>query len=348
MSECVIAAPAATLATVPETTSTVVPIVAKATLDTPFEAIPVSTQTIIGTTNLKLDVVALYNALELEQYVFTPRRRGRRPKDMSLSDMQPRILHDGAIITAKYGPEMRGAAPNGTTHGSPSLAEGTPSSSPSIDGEHEPVKYFRNALTVVMFSHSKLVNFKISRNGKLQFTGAKSVDYAVTCVKHLWTQLLRLNEAAKANSKPNIITDFTTDPGTLTCTFETVMTNMDFKIGFEIDRNKLNEVVASVDGYHSFTETTFGYSGLNLKMPCLLEQSVDVPVLTIDSEGNSTITTRAQGIPASSNGRTRHTTFLVFRSGSVIVSGTNPDTIRPCFQKFADFVRANRARIESV
>lgn len=336
MSECAIVPQAVHVAaepTVLPAEPTVLPPTVKATLDTPFDAIPVSTQTIIGTTNLRLDVLALYNALELEQYAFAPRRRGRRPKDMTVCDKQPMALHDGAIITVKYGPEMRGAQQ------SPSVSpqDDTPSSGESI-------KFFRNALTVVMFSHGKLVNFKISRNGKLQFTGAKSVDYAITCVKHLWAQLLRLDSTAKADGKPIIIA-YTDAPDTIVCEFDTVMTNLDFRIGHEIDRAKLNDAVANVDGYHSFTETTFGYSGLNLKMPCENENTTPVPVLTITADGTCSLSEHS---PNPAPGRARHTTFLVFKSGSVIVSGTNRDTIRPCFQKFAKFVRENRTRIENI
>ena len=39
----------------------------------------------------------------------------------------------------------------------------------------------------------KLVNFKLSKNGKFQMTGVKTNEHAILCVKFLWQHILNIN-----------------------------------------------------------------------------------------------------------------------------------------------------------
>ena len=87
--------------------------------------------------------------------------------------------------------------------------------------EAELIKYFRNSLTIVMkIAKDKLLNFKLSKNGKFQITGSKYDQHAKECIKYFWEIIRPSTELYKMSG-----TNFNV-------TFITVMTNIDFNLGF--------------------------------------------------------------------------------------------------------------------
>ena len=45
------------------------------------------------------------------------------------------------------------------------------------------------------------------------------------------------------------------------------MRNIDFGLNFYVDREKLDEYFNTCTDYHSLLETSFGYTGVNIKIP---------------------------------------------------------------------------------
>ena len=45
------------------------------------------------------------------------------------------------------------------------------------------------------------------------------------------------------------------------------MTNIDFNIGYIINREELNRYINEHTEYNSLLETSFGYTGVNIKIP---------------------------------------------------------------------------------
>ena len=76
----------------------------------------------------------------------------------------------------------------------------------------------------------KLVNFKLSTNGKFQMTGVKTNEHAILCVKHLWNSILSLCDH----------TVFSIEGNLLKVMFKVVMTNVDFSLGFLVNRSNLD------------------------------------------------------------------------------------------------------------
>ena len=177
-----------------------------------FEDIQVSTKTIIAFTNLEIDIENLFPKLTTKDYVIIPKKRGRKRKDEYVNPNEN--LEPGSIITLKYQDKVRG-------------------SDLKKKKVNKSQKYFRNALTMVMvIEKNKLLNFKISKNGKFQITGCKTVEHAKRVIKYIWDKIRKENDIYKLSESY-----FKT-------IFNTVMTNIDFNIGYIMNN--------SVDTYKSF------------------------------------------------------------------------------------------------
>ena len=64
-----------------------------------FSNIEVSTKTIIGVSNVELDIEGIFNKIPITPYVMVQRRRGRKKKEQEADPNQD--LPIGSIITAK-------------------------------------------------------------------------------------------------------------------------------------------------------------------------------------------------------------------------------------------------------
>ncbi len=132
-----------------------------------FDDIPVSTKTFIVMTNLTIDIKKLFEFLPITPYIVVPKRRGRKKKGATVDPNKG--IADGSIITLDLANEIRGVC----------LKKKKKRDGKSGD-------YFRNSVTIVMIIDDKIINFKISRNGKFQMTGCKYDEHAEKCVKYIW------------------------------------------------------------------------------------------------------------------------------------------------------------------
>ena len=296
----------------------------------PFEDIPVSTKTVIAHTNATYDIGRLYDKIPVVSYNPPIKRRGRRtnPPPPDEKDQLP----SGAIVTLKYFQHHRGVDLKGRNK--------------KGNG-----KFFRNALSVVMKvtnpdGNGKLVNFKLSKNGKFQLTGIKTNEHAIMCVKYLWKYILDLDDH----------TLFKIDGDNLEVIMKIVMTNIDFSLGFKVNREKLDRHFNSSTDYHSLLETSFGYTGVNIKFPneLNLDQLLTRYSLDIKNEvWNQDMVTMRNYLerltPAEYQKETnkrRYNTFLVFHSGNVIMSGSFASAMVAAYYEFLDIVKQNKDEIE--
>jgi len=260
-----------------------------------FNDIGVSTRTIIGLSNLNLDIGKLFTELKLTKYIVIPKKRGRKKMPVEIPP-ENKNIKQGAIVTLKYYENLRGV----------DLKNKKPSG-----------KYFRNALTVVMFVGDKFINFKVAEKGKFQITGCKNVDQAEETIK-LFLE--------KVNPTQYIIKS-----GNISVMFNISMTNKDFKVNYCINREKLDSFINDKTEYTSLFEPTFGYSGVNIKIP--MKEKIDVKLRKIvydfnTKKWNTEIVEYEEYLKSldekdriKHNKKERYNTFLVFHSGKVIHSG---------------------------
>ena len=298
-----------------------------------FEDNKVSTKTIIAVTNLNLDISKLYLELPITPFNVYPKRRGRKRKN-NIVDVNTNIP-SGSIITVKFEDTLRGV----------DLKQ----KSKSIKKKNG--KYFRNSITVVMIINDKNINFKVSKNGKFQMTGCKTDEQAFEAIKFFWkyikphTNIYTIKEINSINSTNS--TETTIEPN-VTVIFVPAMRNIDFELGFLVDREKLSRYINLNTEYFSLLETSFGYTGVNIKFP-MNEDLTTLNVAKLEFIKDDWV---QSAVPYTDHfdmisekekikkiNKPKFNTFLCFHSGKLICSGMTAEFMRSDYYKFLDIIR---------
>jgi TATA-box binding protein (TBP) (component of TFIID and TFIIIB) len=278
-----------------------------------FEDMKVSTRTFTATTNITMNIFEISNALPVYATVDT-RLRGSKGDSMNaaLSD-----IPTGSIISVNYLGKIRGF---------------------NLKPRKKNKRWFRNSFTVVIHAGDKLINFKVCRNGTFQITGALSFQHAVHCIKCVWQNI--------KNTKHYSIND---GRQTLHALIIPAMRNLDFTLGIKINREMFDKyIIDKNDKYHCLLETSFGYTGLNVK------KKITKPIsklkilelnITNDSDWAGNIVTYEKYLdilsPDAREAKIKHTrynTFLVFHSGKIIQSGMSSDFMKDDFYDFCEII----------
>lgn len=308
----------------------------------------ISTRTVIASTNVEFKIHDIYEklpALELDdsyrQKYFSlipvKKRRGRRKKsEDSLSalkqELDELVKPVAGDIVAIYFRHNKKGLPQYLKYG---------------------VKFFRNALNVVMMIHTdKRINLKLSQNGKIQMTGCKHEDDARTCLKYLFGHL-------QTHCQDCILSKNGDDlQNVLDICYFTVMTNLDFNIGFHINRQKLNNLVNGKTVFNSLLETSFGYTGVNIKIEVPYDAEIGIDRMILDKNDDdwkysimkyeTYLQNNGEQYFKTEKQKKRYNTFLVFHSGNIIMSGMRLDKMLHHFKDFCDFLIMHRADIEEL
>lgn len=290
-----------------------------------FSDITVSTKTYTATTNLTIDIKKLFTKLPVTPYVVIPKKRGRKKKGL-----QPNPNKDiipGSIVTIKCEGEIRGVELN-----------------PRKKKAGKRKKWFRNSITIVIIL-DKPINFKVCRNGTFQMTGCKTHKHAEDCVRYLWGYIRDNKDLYK----------FKNASSDIEVLFIPSMRNIDFSLGFLVDRSKLNKYMGNLDKFHCLLETSFGYTGVNIKIP-LDEDISKMKIKKLTSSGDKwkeKWTTYQEYLDllgekerAAKLKANRYNTFLVFHSGNVIHSGLTREFMEPVYEYFTGLISEGFDQIE--
>lgn len=288
-----------------------------------FEDIPVSTKTFIVMTNIHINIAKLFEFLPITEYLIIPKRRGRKKKSIVIDPNSE--IPDGSIISLDLANKVRGV----------NLKKKKKNSK----GD-----YFRNSLTVIMIIDKKRINFKISNNGKFQMTGCKFDSQAENVIKHMWNyikdtdiyELPMLNKTMKHPFK---------------ATFIPAMRNIDFSLGFLLDREKLDEYINTRTEYFSLLETSIGYTGVNIKVP-VTKSVEELMVNQLIFHNRKWLPPRKVPYTYFLNflkekdrlkkiTKTKFNTFLVFHSGKVIMSSMCAEFAKDTYEEFLTMIKNN-------
>lgn len=282
-----------------------------------FEDVKVSTKTFIAMTNISINLPDLFDFLPVTEYVLIPKRRGRKRKNEKV-DMNKNIT-PGSIVTLKYKDRIRGV----------DLKQ--------KKNKKRKDKWFRNSFTVVIIMDDKPINFKICQNGMFQITGCKIDEHAENCVKFIWEFIKDQTHLYK----------FTRNGTNLETLFVPAMRNIDFNMGIIVDREKLAQYMCIQTEFHSLLETSFGYTGVNIKIPVvndITEMNIK-KILYINGVWCEEITTYSTYLELLSQkerekklNKVRYNTFLVFHSGCVIFSGLCELFMVDTYYNFANII----------
>ena len=289
-----------------------------------FDDIKVSTKTFIAKTNLNMNLNKLFTFLPITDYTVIPKKRGRKKK---IDIIDPNInINSGSIVTLKYENNLRGV----------DLKQKKKNKKNS--------KWFRNSFTVVIIMDNKPINFKICQNGMFQITGCKLDEHAENCIRYIWKFIKDEKDL------------YTFERGEI---LETLlipaMRNIDFSVGFNIDREKLAHYISTQTEFHSLLETSFGYTGVNIKFP--IENNIsDMKIKKIfyqNEKWEEEMTTYAEYLKFLPEkelnkklNKDRYNTFLVFHSGKIIMSGACSDFMIKSYYYFIEIIKKAHPLIE--
>jgi TATA-box binding protein (TBP) (component of TFIID and TFIIIB) len=287
-----------------------------------FEDIKVSTKTYIANTNITIDLEKLYDVIPITFYKIVEKKRGRKKQKDKKNETTENNVKWGSIISIKYKDQHKGANFNNKKN----------------------CKWFRNSFTIIIFLDKK-INFKICKNGTFQITGCKHVDHAIECIVQIW----------KILKKHNKIYSIQNNDDKIVCHIVPAMRNIDFSLGFNIDRQKLARKILEDTKFHCLLETSFGYTGVNIKMPCK-QQTGDMKIYNIIlNKKNDTIKVKKIIYDRYINTlnesqqqikrKQKYNTFLVFHSGKVIMSGVSSEFMKNDFYSFISFIKKNKNQI---
>lgn len=283
-----------------------------------FEDIPVSTKTFIVMTNITIDIDRLFAFLPITEYVIIPKKRGRKKK-VAVEDPN-KDIPDGSIITIELANKVRGTLTKKKRR-----------------KDNTPKNYFRNSVTIVMIMGGKKINFKVSRNGKFQMTGCKQDEHAENCVKQIWEYIKDTDIYVKGDEPFYAI-------------FEPAMRNIDFSLGFTLDREKLDEFFNRHTDYFSLLETSIGYTGVNIKLRTTRDiLSLKLKEIVHDGKWKKPIyvpykkylDNLAPKDRQKKLEKERYSSFLIFSSGRAIHSMQCAETGRNEYYTFINIIKEN-------
>lgn len=286
-----------------------------------FEDNKVSVKTIVLITNLVFDLQKLFDVLPTTNYVVVPKRRGRKRKDDRTNSNKDVPM--GSIITVIYKGKVKGVELERK----------------KMRAEKNNNKYFRNSITIVMIIDvEKILNFKVSRNGKFQITGCRTNQHAEDCFMFFQKHIQQHRN-----------TICTLDGKFLEVMYIPAMRNIDFNLNFLIDREKLSMYINMNTEYHAILEPSIGYTGVNIKLP--LEVNVfDLPIkkYVCDMENGKSemftisyleyVNTLNEKERKKKIEKERHNTFLVFHSGKCIMSGMSSFCMKNSYTSFMNVI----------
>ena len=315
----------------------------------------ISTKTIIVATSVKFNIEKLFEIIPITDYSLPIKKRGRK-KRISTNDEKiiKKIIPNGSIICVKYREKIRGC--------------------PLKKKKKYDNKYFRNSLSVVMsVDKDKFINFKLSQNGKFQITGCKDENHAIFTVKTFWGYIKDLEKKdlekdLEKDENKDLEKDENKDLekdennyifekiGNFKAIFMTVMTNIDFNLGFNINREMLDKHMNSNTDYKSLLETSFGYTGVNIKLPMEKKIEHKLPYIELIPQNNKWLVetktyTDYLGFlkefeKKKELNKKRWNTFLVFHSGNVIMSGLGKCYMKEHYKIFMKIIHDSKKNIE--
>jgi TATA-box binding protein (TBP) (component of TFIID and TFIIIB) len=303
-----------------------------------FDDIKVSTKTFIVMTSITINLKKLFEYLPIVEYNIVPKKRGRKKKMYNVD--QNVVIDSGSIISMKFESQLKGVELK------------------QKKNKVKKSKWFRNSFTVVMMTDNKPINFKICQNGVFQITGCKFDVHAENAIKYIWEYIKEEKDIYNFKDKEQF-----------EILFIPAMRNIDFSLGFNVDREKLAKYMSTQTEFHSLLETSFGYTGVNIKIKILDDiRSMKIKKLIYKNNKNNENkekedeneaknkkdpddwieidTTYSEYLDILSEkermkkiNKERYSTFLVFHSGKCLLSSICADFSRDTYYYFLKIIR---------
>lgn len=204
-----------------------------------------------------------------------------------------------------------------------------------------PLTYFLNQVTIVLSTEDLILNIMLFKNC-FKIAGCKKNDDAVEATRILWEEYIRPVTGGYVyppNEHPRFL-------------FHLVMRNVDFRLGFPINRQRLNQLMNRAiykDKIEMSQCETTSHTNVNIKMRC--EASRDMNnclVIPQNPEDGEPYWELVVDNPYRTKKpyKKKYITFIVFSSAEVILSGSDEETMRKMYNFFIKETYANKNLIE--
>jgi len=314
----------------------------------PFSQIKVSTCTVIVFTNCTIDLPKLFQFCPITDFEPQIKKRGRRKRNSF--EKPPPKLPIGSVIKIQHELKVRGK--DKCEKEKKPMNEMNAEEAFEEEEKRNKRDFFLHCVVmVVVVDHEKETgkqitkNVKIYSNGKLQITGCKNSAQYINTVKAVFDVFHSIHQYTGLRVA-------TSSESTYKAVFNVVMQNMDFFMGFNIFRSKLDQFINSNTNYKSIFEGSMN-TCVNIKIPI---DEKDETFVAIEYNANDQSMKEFQvnqndfkGLLSKKNksdDEPAEHTFLVFASGHVIFTSTPGPSMEKIFYKIIDLLMKNRYKFE--
>jgi hypothetical protein len=338
-----------------------------------FNQFQPSTKTIIALSNFNIDLNNFYDTVPVVPFIILPKKRGRKKRG---ENIDPNIgIPEGSIISIRNTKFVKGVIK-------------TPKKK-KINSYGKKKDWFLNSISIyIALSSTKTINVKISKHGKFHMTGCKTIEHAIKIIYYLFhymkesERLYNVNilsmKKFKSDDDKNVYEFDEVIPEII---FNTVMNNIDFKIPYKINRDKVDEYLTmkmeSGNGEFLSLFEDGENTGINIKIKPKLSHDIYMErikffpynntalpislssksILSFFSQDKQTYsytldkvhyTKYIEMLPEKeqiiwkNNCSKKYHTFLVFHSGAIILSGASMDMMKIDYNKFINLMMSNR------
>jgi len=293
--------------------------------------IDVSTKTIIAISNLKINLEKFYEYIPITPFKPIEKKRGRKKKIAVEQTVD--LVPEGSIINVQRKNNFRGVL---------------------LKKKKNTNTYFLHSVTMVLsIEKNKFINIKVSANGKFQITGCKNDEQCIKTLKNIYKHI-KISEVITGHK----IVDYINEQNKMVVLTNTVMQNMDYNIGFNISRDKLNTFINNYTDFCSIYEGSIS-TGVNIKIPSSNPYEEYINKLTYSYDAN-TCEEKEQlenvdydqykclledKQKNKEHNKEKYHTFLVFASGSIIMSSRGP-LMKMVFNNLINMLREYKEHFE--
>ena len=197
-------------------------------------------------------------------------------------------------------------------------------------------KNFLNCIFLTFRSSCKKVNLKLFKNGVIQLTGCKGVDQSKTVLLSFWKVVRKTTLRQKFDC--------------LECYLVSVMRNINFNLGFSIDRDKLGNYIVNNSNNYVISQVIGGFMD---RFVIPVESIKDMPVYRLKIENEEDIeegeTVKYEEFANPNSGAKKYITVTIFQMGRVLFSGPHKKYQDPVIdwffslvEKIADDIKVSR------
>ena len=198
-------------------------------------------------------------------------------------------------------------------------------------------KNFLNCIFLTFRSSCEKVNLKLFKNGVIQLTGCKGADHSKSALLSFWKVVRKTTLRHRFDY--------------LECYLVSVMRNINFNLGFSIDREKLGNYIVNNSNNYVISRVVGGFMD---RFVIPVESIKDMPVYRLKIENEEDIeegeTVKYEEFSNSKNKASKkYITITIFQTGRVLFSGPHEKYQDPVIdwffslvEKIADDIKVSR------